>query len=158
DIQLVIDTTGSMGDEIRYLQREFDALAATIQSKYQGAQQRWSLVLYRDTYDDYVVRWFDFRSDTVEFHDKLVTAEPGGGGDLPEAREKALDIAHRLSWRRDASTARVIFWVADAPHHDENAAPMATAIRAARDKGIHIYPVAASGVTELAEHTMRAAA
>jgi hypothetical protein len=35
---------------------------------------------------------------------------------------------------------------------------MAGAIRSARDKGIHIYPVASSGVDELSEHTMRSAA
>src|SRR5690606_20130218 len=51
DVSLVIDTTGSMGDEIAYLQKEFDALAGTIQSKFPGAEQRWSLVVYKDDTD-----------------------------------------------------------------------------------------------------------
>jgi hypothetical protein len=158
DVSLVIDTTGSMGDEIRYLQSEFDALARTIQARYPNAAQRWSLVLYKDYFDEYVVRWFDFRSDTVEFRTKLDTASAGGGGDFPESPDQALGIAHRLSWRPDPTNARVMFWVADAPHHADKAQPMADAIRATRDKGIHMYPVAASGIDDLTEHTMRTAA
>jgi hypothetical protein len=158
DVSLVIDTTGSMGDEIAYLQKEFDALATTIQTKYPGSAQHWSLVLYRDTTDDYVVRWFDFRDTPNEFKSKLATASAGGGGDTPEAPDQALDIAHRLSWRSSADTAKLLFWVADAPHHVGNEGRLASAIRASRDKGIHIYPVASSGVDELSEHSMRSAA
>jgi hypothetical protein len=158
DVSLMIDTTGSMGDEIAYLQREFEALAQTIQSKYPGAEQHWSLVLYKDIHDPYIVRWFDFRADTVEFQTKLATAEASGGGDFPESPDQALGVAHRLSWRTDPDTARLLFWVADAPHHDDRAQEMADAIRATRDRGIHIYPVAASGIDDFTEHTMRSAA
>ncbi|MDB4937481.1 MAG: hypothetical protein JWP87_4453 [Labilithrix sp.] len=158
DISLVIDTTGSMGDEIAYLQTEFDALAATIQAKYPGAAQHWSLVLYKDTMDEYVTRWFDFRADTVEFRSKLAAQSAGGGADFPEAADQGLSIAHRLSWRTSPSTAKLMFWVADAPHHAEKAQKMTDAIRGARDKGIHIYPVASSGIDEMTELTMREAA
>lgn len=155
DVSLVIDTTGSMGDEIAYLQREFTSLVGTIQAKYPQAQQRWSLVLYKDTSDSYLVKWFDFRSDTGELQQKLMTASASGGGDFPEAPDQAIDIANRLSWRRDPNVARVMFWVADAPHHDADAPRMTASVKAARDKGIHIYPVASSGVDEFTEYTMR---
>ncbi len=158
DISLVIDTTGSMGDEIAYLQKEFDALATTIGTRFPGAEQRWSLVLYRDTTDDYVARWFDFRTSPSEFRAKLAGASAGGGGDFPEAPDVALEVAHKLSWRESADTAKLMFWVADAPHHAGNEERMARAVRGARDKGIHIYPVASSGVDGLAEHAMRSAA
>lgn len=158
DISLVIDTTGSMGDEIAYLQSEFDALSRTIGDRYPHAEQRWSLVTYRDEFDDYVVRWYDFRDDLGEFHEKLRAQSAGGGGDYPEAPDRALNVATRLSWRTDESAARLIFWVADAPHHDENAGYLADNIRLARDRDIHIYPVASSGVDELTELTMRSAA
>ncbi len=158
DVSLVIDTTGSMGDEIGYLQKEFDALAATIGARFPGSEQHWSLVLYKDTTDDYIVRWFDFRDSPTEFRTKLATASAGGGGDMPEAPDRALEVAHKLSWRSSPDTAKLLFWVADAPHHVGNEGRMATAIRAARDKGIHIYPVASSGVDDLAEHAMRSAA
>jgi hypothetical protein len=158
DVSLVIDTTGSMGDEITYLQKEFDALAQTISSRFPGSEQHWSLVLYKDTYDQYIVKWFDFRDSPTEFRTKLALAEASGGGDLPEAPDQALDIAYRLSWRQDASVAKLMFWVADAPHHDDNATKFAGAIRGAQSRGIHIYPVASSGVDGLAELSMRSAA
>jgi len=158
DVSLVIDTTGSMGDEITYLQTEFDALAATIEALYPASQQRWSLVVYRDTTDEYVVRWFNFRDNTGDFRDKLAQQSATGGGDYPEAADLGLDVAYRLQWRTDSNTARLMFWVADAPHHPENAGALTTAIRGARDAGIHIYPVASSGVDELTEHSMRTAA
>ncbi len=158
DISLVIDTTGSMGDEITYLQSEFDALSKTIGERYPASAQRWSLVTYRDLTDEYVVRWFDFRSDPSEFRSKLAQQSAAGGGDFPEAPDWALAIAHRLSWRFDDNTARLLFWVADAPHHGDNAPRLAKALRKSRDKSIHIYPVASSGVDELTELSMRTAA
>ncbi|MEO8875920.1 MAG: VWA domain-containing protein, partial [Polyangiaceae bacterium] len=36
DLALVIDTTGSMGDEISYLQSEFDSIATSISTKFPG--------------------------------------------------------------------------------------------------------------------------
>ncbi|WP_437489765.1 vWA domain-containing protein [Sorangium sp. So ce1014] len=158
DVSLIIDTTGSMGDEIAYLQTEFIALSDSIFAKYPNAEQRWSLVLYRDTEDDYVVRWFDFRNDPGEFQVKLAEQAAGGGGDFPEAPDKALSKAADLAWSTGGDTARLAFWVADAPHHDSNAAAMADGIQALKDRGVAVYPVASSGVDELTELTMRSAA
>ncbi|HEX3598012.1 MAG TPA: VWA domain-containing protein, partial [Polyangiaceae bacterium] len=62
------------------------------------------------------------------------------------------------TWRSDEKTARLAFWVADAPHHDSRKAEMADALRDTHDVGVHIYAVAASGVDELTEDTMRSAA
>jgi hypothetical protein len=158
DVSLVIDTTGSMGDEIRYLQKEFLALSEAIEEKYPNAEQRWSLVLYRDMGDEYVTRWFDFREDAMDFRDKLGAQSAGGGGDFPEAPDAALAAMAELAWRTDDNVARLAFWVADAPHHDDKAEDMLKAIRGARELGVHLYPVASSGVDELTEVTMRSAA
>jgi hypothetical protein len=35
---------------------------------------------------------------------------------------------------------------------------MVNAVRAVRDTGVHLYPVASSGIDELSEHSMRSAA
>lgn len=158
DVALVIDTTGSMGDEIRYLQSEFLALSSAIEEKYPNAEQRWALVAYRDMGDDYVTRHFDFRDDVTEFRDRLGEQSAGGGGDFPEAPEAALETMAQLAWRSEDKVARLAFWVADAPHHDNNAQKMLDAIRGARELGVHLYPVASSGVDELTEVSMRSAA
>jgi hypothetical protein len=158
DVSLVIDTTGSMGDEIGYLQAEFLAISVAIQSKYPNSEQRWSLVVYRDTEDLYVTRWFDFRDNAEEFRTHLAAQSADGGGDTPEAPDAALAQMNQLAWRAGVNVARLAFWVADAPHHDGNAGALATALRQAQERDIHLYPVASSGTDALTELSMRSAA
>jgi hypothetical protein len=50
------------------------------------------------------------------------------------------------------------FWLADAPHHAGREATMMQDILMAQGLGVRIYPIAASGTTELLEYTMRSAA
>jgi von Willebrand factor type A domain len=158
DIALVLDTTGSMGDEIAYLQREFAALSSSISERFPNADQRWSLVLYKDDGDKYVAKPFDFQSNLSEFKTNLAVAEGSGGGDTPEAVHAGLSGAAALGWRQDPSVAKLMFWVADAPHHAGKEREVASSVRAAAQKGIHVYPVASSGVDELTEGSMRAIA
>ena len=157
DVSLVIDTTGSMGDEMAYLRSEFLAIHASIADKYPTAAQRWSLVVYKDVHDPYVVRWFDFRVDPNDFASHLAAQTADGGEDYPESPERALEIASQLAWRGDEA-AKLAFWVTDAPHHEKDAAVMAQSIRDLRSRGVHLYPVAASGADALTEETMRAGA
>lgn len=158
DVALVIDTTGSMGDELAYLQAEFEALSQAIEAEYPNAEQRWALVVYRDDGDDYVSRSFDFQASAAAFRDSLEAQSSAGGGDYPEASHAALAAMNQLSWRAGDDTARLAFWVADAPHHERHAAELTSAIRVAQDQDIHLYPVASSGVDELTELSMRSAA
>jgi hypothetical protein len=158
DISLVIDTTGSMGDEIAYLQTELLALSQSIEDLYPDSDQRWSLVVYRDIGDAYVTQEYDFDGDVGTFRDRLGEQAASGGGDFPEAPDAALAAMTNLDWRDGDEVARLVFWVADAPHHDQNATAMTEAIRDSADLDVHIYPVASSGVEELTELTMRSAA
>jgi hypothetical protein len=158
DVSLVIDVTGSMGDELSYLQTEFLAISQAIEKKYPDAEQRWSLVVYRDVTDEYKVRWFDFRSDADDFRARLAEQVANGGGDYPEASDAAMEVMNQLAWRKGEGAARLAFWVGDAPHHEENAEAVAEAVRGAQSLDVHIYPVASSGVDELTELTMRSAA
>lgn len=158
DISLVIDTTGSMGDEIRYLQTEFMALSNSIEELYPDSDQRWSLVVYRDKGDAYVAKDYDFQSEVSAFRDRLAEQSAGGGNDFPEAPEAAFQALTQLDWRNEDGVARLAFWVADAPHHAENAKAMADAIRDTANLDVHIYPVASSGIDDLTELSMRSAA
>jgi hypothetical protein len=163
DAALVIDTTGSMGDEIRYLTAEFANITSDIKAKFPNADQRWALVLYRDTPDsdpgdEYVVRSFDFTGDLQQFASTIGQQSAGNGGDYPESPELGLERLTQLAWRSDPSVARLAFWVGDAPHHDDRGQGMKQAIVDVRSKGVHLYPVSASGTNDLLELTMRAAA
>ena len=158
DIALVIDTTGSMGDEITYLQTELTAISQSIEARYPDAEQRWSLIVYRDDTDEYVTRVFAFTGDIAELRGHLLKQNANGGGDFPEAPDAALAAMNDLEWRTEGGIARLAFWVADAPHHADDAELMADAIRGSSELDVHIYPVASSGIDDLTELTMRSAA
>jgi von Willebrand factor type A domain-containing protein len=158
DVQLVLDTTGSMGDELSYLQGEFDAIAAQVRTKFPNVTPRWSLVVYRDQGDEYVTRHFDFTADTARFRSSLRAQSAGGGGDTPEAVVEGLSSGLRQSWRGPSNVAKVAFWVADAPAHPGQGKVLANVIRDAKNRGVHIYPIASSDTDEAAEFQMRSAA
>ncbi len=156
DLALVIDTTGSMSDELEYLKVEIDSIAKTIYQMFPGVDQRYALVVYRDDGDQYVTRSFDFTGSLEEFRVTLSEQSATGGGDYPEAMHLALESAGSLDWReRDA--ARVLFLVGDAPPHDRFAGRTLGAVEGLRDRGVRVFPVAASGVAMKAEFVMRAA-
>ncbi|MFT3927154.1 MAG: vWA domain-containing protein [Myxococcales bacterium] len=158
DVALVIDTTGSMADELDYLETELSSISKTLAERFPNAAQRWSMIAYRDTGDAYVVRTVDFADGAEQTRNALSKQSAGGGGDTPEAPDAALAAMNQLSWRTGNDTAKLAFWVADAPHHTNKATDMLEAIRGARRKGIHLYPVSASGTDDLLELSMRGAA
>lgn len=158
DVQLVLDTTGSMGDELSYLQSEFDAIAAKVRSSFPNVTPRWSLVVYRDEGDAYVTREFAFTTDTGRFRRDLRAQSAGGGGDTPEAVVRGLAAGLRQSWRTERDVAKMAFWVADAPAHPGEGRVLADVIRDAKRKGVHVYPVASSDTDPAAEYQMRSAA
>lgn len=157
DLAFVVDATGSMGDEIQYLQAEIENIAVRVAAEHPGVSTRFGLVMYRDVGDEYVTRVFDF-SSLASFHGHLLEQSAGGGGDYPEAADRAMqDATSRLTWRT-GNVARVLFHVADAPPQPENASAFLRASLVARARGIRIFPVAASGVAIEAEYLMRSSA
>jgi hypothetical protein len=157
DLAIVLDTTGSMGDELDYLKAEFRGISAAIHKKFPDLQQRFALVLYRDDGDEYVVRPFDFTNSLGEFHTRLAAQRASGGGDYPEAVHRGLEEANQLRWR-DEDTARVLFLVGDAPPHAQFRGRTMAAADALRKKGVAIYPIACSGYDDACELVMRSCA
>lgn len=163
DIAIVLDTTGSMGDEIRFLKAEVKDIAAKLRDKFPNVNQRFSLVCYRDIGmgDEYVTRTFDFTSNLNEFHANLSKQTAGGGGDTPEAMQKGLEDAVKLQWRDD-DTARLVFLIADAPPHVGDAGTTLAHVNALRKRGVTVYPIFASSndasASEATELIMRGSA
>ncbi len=155
DLAIVLDTTGSMGDEMRYLASEVKAIAREIQSRFPDVRQRYALILYKDQGDEYVTRHFDFTESVDDFQTNLSAQRAGGGGDKPEAMEQALEAAGQLRWRDD-DTARVLFLVGDAPPHAQHVGRALAAVDQLRKNGVVLYPVACSGYDDPCEFVMRA--
>lgn len=157
DLALVIDTTGSMGDELEYLKLEISNIAARVERLFPGIDQRFALILYRDNGDRYVTRNFDFTDSLAEFQQKLNDQHASGGGDYPEAMHAALEQAGELSWR-SRNTARVMILVGDAPPHNRHMERTFEAVQKLRQREVTIFPVAGSGTRDEAEFALRTAA
>jgi len=158
ELMLVIDTTGSMSDELRYLTTELRDIISTVHEHHPQVSMRFGLVVYRDEGDDYVVNAFEFTDSLNRMQLQLSEQHAQGGGDYPEAMEQALATALTAQWQIQSSVTRLLFLVADAPPHDADLVTMINQIKKARQSGIHIYPLAASGVAETAEWILRLAA
>jgi Spy/CpxP family protein refolding chaperone len=157
DFMVVIDTTGSMADELAYLVKELASIVGAVQVEHAAVDIRYGLVVYRDTGDEYVVRTFDFTDSLATMQERIAAQSAAGGGDTPEAMEAGLEAALSAPWRA-GNTARVALLVADAPPHEQNYAKTLSAFESARTAGIHIYSLAASGADTAAEYIMRAGA
>jgi hypothetical protein len=157
DLLLVLDTTGSMGDELEYLKTEIKSIVTAVHRQFPNVKQRYGLVVYRDDGDEYVTRTFPFTESLQEFRANLAAQRAAGGGDYPEAMHAALEDAVKLDWR-EGPAARVAFLVADAPPHARHTLRALKAADALRKKGVAIYPVAASGYDAACEFVMRACA
>lgn len=158
DIAIVLDTTSSMADEISYLQAELDSIASAVKVKFPSTTPRFGLVVYRDKSDEYLTRDVPFTSDVAAFRASLAQQAAAGGGDIPEAVPEGLAAGVGLGWRTTDDVARVMFWVADAPQHAGTEQSVNAAVTGAVQKGIHVYPIASSGVDSNAEATMRGTA
>jgi len=154
DIMLVIDATGSMGDEMRYLILELQDIIGNVQQQHPTVSMRFGLVVYRDEGDFYVVRDFPFTASLHDMHIQLSAQSAGGGGDYPEAMEQGLAAGLQADWRT-GNVARLLFLIADAPPHDENLQTMLEQVKTARHMGVRIHSLAASGVAEVAEYMLR---
>ncbi|MBN2729311.1 MAG: carboxypeptidase-like regulatory domain-containing protein [Bacteroidales bacterium] len=160
DIAFMIDATGSMGDEIRYLQSEITNVIQRVKDSLPDHKIRLASVFYRDLGDSYVVIKKDFTEDIVEAVKYLQSQSAGGGGDYPEGVDTALAVSvNELSWSAEASS-RLLFMVLDAPPHEgkENLELIEKTIPVASEKGIRIVPLACSGVNKSTEYLLRSMA
>ena len=157
DLAFVVDATGSMTDEIMFLQAEIAGIVDDVAQDFANTDVRYALVMYRDHGDAYVTRNYDFTADLGEFSQSLDEQSADGGGDYEEAMDVALEEMHGLQWR-SGNVARLAFLVADAPPHGVDGDTLLSHADQARRRGIKVYPVAASGVSDAAEYYMRQSA
>lgn len=157
DILFLLDSTGSMSDEIYALQSSILSIADQIDHLRPRPDLRFGLVTYRDHGDAYVVAKVDFTDGVRQFSDQLSQVRAAGGGDYPESLNEALHTAiYAMDWRED-DTIRLIFLVADAPPHLDYAQDFdyAQEMAVALANGIKIFPIAASGTDDQAEYIFR---
>ena len=159
DLLFMIDTTGSMGDELRYLQAELRDVIRRVAESGGAYAINLSVNFYRDNGDEYVVRSFEFTSDIDKAIAQINEQQSSGGGDYAEAVHLALeDVVNNHQWRNDA--VKLCFMVLDAPPHKEHEIAgiderMQKTVLSMAETGIRFIPLASSGVDTETEFLLR---
>ncbi|WP_171074836.1 vWA domain-containing protein [Nonomuraea basaltis] len=154
-VLFLIDTTGSMGDEIGRLTASVDSVASRIAKLPAEPELKLGMTLYRDKGDEYVTRTTDFTADVETFREQLAEVRAEGGGDTPEDLNAALaEALAKPAWHEDA--VKLVFLIADAPPHlDYDGPDYLTEARRAAERGIKIEPIASSGLDAQGEYIYR---
>ena len=156
DVLFVLDTTGSMGEEIQRLKATIEIINLNLASLSSRPQVRFGLVLYRDRDDEYLTRIVPLTGDLDAFRKSLASVEADGGGDDPEDLQSALrDAMEGIRWNLDG--VRLAFVITDAPPHldyDQDYTYV-DAARDARNAGIRIFTVGTGGLDLMGELILR---
>ena len=113
DLVLCLDTTDSMGDDIAAVKAKLPDL---IRSRIAGYETlRLGLVLYKDYFEEYVVKDYVFTPDVGKFLGQVQAVKVGGGRDIPEAVYEALyEALTAYAWTAET---RLVILIGDAPPH-----------------------------------------
>ena len=156
DVAFIVDATGSMDDEIRFLKEDLKSII-TFVGQQCTAQVRTATVFYRDEGDDYVTKYSQFTSTLNETINYINDQRADGGNDIPEAVHKALSEGlESLEWDTHVKS-RVAFLILDAPPHHTNEIidSCQKLISGYAKMGIKIVPVACSGIDKGTEYLLR---
>lgn len=156
DLLFVLDTTGSMGEEIDRLKTSIDLINLNLSQHPARPLIRYGMVLYRDKGDTYVTRKIPFTPELEDFREQLAAIRAEGGGDTPEDLESALKTGiEEMDWNKEG--VRLVFAITDAPPHldYDHAFTYLDAARVAREKGIKIFSVGTGGLSLSGEYVLR---
>jgi von Willebrand factor type A domain len=118
DVEIAIDTTGSMSSSIAQAQTDAKSLVSDIRARYASAE--FSTVQFRDSSDtpEYQIMQA-MTGDATAIDTSIDTLTADGGGDSPEALnlvfQNALDPANPIGWR--AGSRRILVVISDAEPH-----------------------------------------
>lgn len=158
DVVFVVDSTGSMADEIDVVKGKIMEMMAKIKSGQPKPYVRFGLVSYRDRGDEYVVKSFPLTDEEKKIVDAVNFLEADAGGDTPESVNEALHAAvQEMNWDLNQKTSRILFLIGDAgPHMDyANDYDYRTETASAVKKGIKIFAIGCSGINECGENEFK---
>lgn len=156
DILFVLDTTGSMGEEIERLRNSIEIINLNISEISPTPDIRYGLVLYRDISDAYNTKVIPLNDSLSEFQKQLSTVESAGGGDGPENLQAALeDALTKITWRKNG--VRLAFIITDAPPHldYDQSYTYVNAVHDAKRKGVKLFSIGTGGLPLGGEYVLR---
>ena len=156
DILFVLDTTGSMGDEIMRLRATIELIHLNLTNLNTNPEVRFGMVLYKDVGDEYNTQIVPLTGDLDVFRGALDLVEASGGGDTPENLQAALEESMKvIDWNPQG--IRLGFIITDAPPHLDYGQEYtyAYAARDARAMGIKMFSVGTGGLDIGGEYVLR---
>lgn len=164
DVVFVVDSTGSMHDEIRTVKEELTNIIGRINSGNQRVDVKVGVVTYKDYQDrEYLTQTKQLTRNTWSVVSFIRNLEARGGGDYEEAVGAGLNEAiHNMHWRNNAE--KMIILVGDAPARNnieyesnnygnnpefsQSRSNWKNAVSEAQDMNIRIYTASGSGMNE----------
>jgi hypothetical protein len=140
DLVLCVDATDSMINGVDDLKSRLPALLAKRAADFPAF--RLGIVSFKDYFEEYLYKRFDFTRDLGTFASDLESLQCGGGRDIPEAVYEGLYAAlDEFPW---AGEARLVVLVGDAPPHPlpRGSVGEAEVIEAASSEGVEMDAVA----------------
>ncbi|MDA3812812.1 MAG: carboxypeptidase regulatory-like domain-containing protein [Candidatus Cloacimonetes bacterium] len=156
DILFILDTTGSMGEEIRRLRNSIEIINLNISEISPKPEIRYGMVLYRDVNDVYNTKIIPLNKSLPAFQEQLFEVSSGGGGDSPENLQAALeDALTKISWRDDG--VKLAFIITDAPPHLDYKQDYTykNAVHDAKRKGVKLFSIGTGGLPLDGEYVLR---
>ena len=139
DLILVVDTTISMKDDIKYVRESLVPMVRANVDRFE--KFRVGVVFYRDYKEAYLTRAIPFTSDLNEVQKNLDMVTVSGGRDINEAVFEGLYAAlTEFPWQAEE---RIIIQIGDADAHEEPRGSIDESLvkDEARRLGVDIYPL-----------------
>jgi hypothetical protein len=158
EVLFLLDTTGSMGDEIDQLKTTIDSVVQRLNDLPGTGEVRLGMTLYRDENDAFVTANYDFTNNIGSFRKALAQVTADGGGDEPEALDEAFaDALAKPHWSAPGKAIQLVFLVADAPPHVDRPVqiPYTASMKDAASRGIKVFPIASSSTGDQGEYIFR---
>ena len=156
DIVFVMDTTGSMGEEIDSLKSTIEIIYRNLSAVRPRPRVRFGMVLYRDRQDEYVTKVIPLTERLDRFQKQLESVQAEGGGDNPEDLQTALhDGLRKIQWAENG--VRLGFVVTDAPPHlyKDQSFHYVKATLEARSRAIKFHTIGTGGLNLDGEYVLR---
>ncbi len=144
EIAFVIDSTGSMNDEIDVVKSRINAILNKTLNASPRPIVKIAVIDYKDEDDEYVNRVFPFTQDITALRKHVQSLQASGGGDYPEQiTVSLLKTLNELKWSKRGAS-KMIFLIGDAPSHKPEL--ITEIIKLANKKHVSIYTIACSGL------------
>lgn len=138
EVVFVVDSTGSMGSTVRWIQRDVARMMRAFERI--SREPRIGVILYRDHGDEYVVKPYPLAGNAGKLAKALKNASARGGGDIPEAVYEALHTSvKKQKWSKSLSAQKVIVLLGDAPPHKNTLGKIDELVTKAADKRFKFY-------------------